>query len=61
MIYSIILTSILHSFNLAEIIRELTKMSDESVTKLKEFSAYVMKIFPLSRLRNEKEKFITKN
>ena len=52
MIYSIILTSILHSFNLAEIIRELTKKSDESVTKLKEFSAYVMKIFPLSITKN---------
>ena len=36
-----------YSFNLAEIIRELTKMPDERVTKLKHFSAYTMKIFPL--------------
>ena len=44
---SIILTSTrTYSFNLAEIIRELTKMPDERVTKLKHFSAYTMKIFP---------------
>ena len=36
-----------HSFNLAEIMRELTKMSDERVTGLKDFSAFAMKIFPL--------------
>ena len=36
-----------HSFNLAEIMRELTKMSDERVTELKDFSAFEMKIFPL--------------
>ena len=36
-----------HSFNLAEIMRELTKMSDERVTELKDFSAFAMKIFPL--------------
>ena len=36
-----------HSFNLAEVMRELTKMSDERVTELKDFSAFAMKIFPL--------------
>ena len=36
-----------HLFNLAEIMRELTKMSDERVTELKDFSAFAMKIFPL--------------
>ena len=36
----------IHSFNLAEIMRELTKMSDERVTELKDFSAFAMKISP---------------
>lgn len=37
----------IHLFNLAEIMWELTKMSDERVTELKDFSAFAMKISPL--------------
>ena len=44
-----------YSFNLAEIIRELTKMPDERVTKLKHFSAYAMKIFPLLTQATDQE------
>ena len=44
-----------YSFNLAEIIRELTKIPDERVTKLKHFSAYTMKIFPLLTQATDQE------
>ena len=44
-----------YSFNLAEIILELTKMPDERVTKLKHFSAYAMKVFPLLTQATDQE------
>ena len=48
LLVSIILTSILyiHLISFTEIMRELTKMSDERVAELKDFSAFAMKISP---------------